>query len=132
MDINEIEVVLGSGVKGGGGNILNLVYAMGAKTKEQVFQVIMAKKIQRWYRRKLVENAEEETCFNIANVFKPQKSKDIRMIHKEYTDAMIMRYPTFAQNKVGIQVPFTGTKRSDVIRWMMKNMHGSQIAYVGI
>ena len=131
MDPKEIELVLGRG--DGGGNILNLVYAMGAKTKEQLFRrVLMAKRIQRWYRHKFVEFREEEISFNIANAFNNEKSKDIRGIHLVYDNAMIMRYPAFAQNKVGIQAPFVGTKRSDVIRWIMKNMSGAEIAYVGI
>jgi hypothetical protein len=114
-----------------GDDVLKVIYSMGAYTKEQLIQKVSAKVIQKWYLNKIDEYNEEETCFNISDSFKNNKSKSIRLINREYNTQMLMDYPTFAQNKVGIQEPFSGTKRSDVIKWMVENMNGSQLSYVG-
>jgi len=114
-----------------GDDVLKVIYSMGAYTKEQLIQKVSAKVIQKWYLKKIDEYNEEETCFNISDAFKNNKSKSIRLINREYNTQMLMDYPAFAQNKVGIQEPFSGTKRSDVIKWMVENMNGSQLSYVG-
>ena len=106
-------------------DILNLVYSMGAMNKKQLIEKISIKKIQSWYRKKI----EEYRLFarEVAN----PKSMSIRLINREYDTPMLMNYPFFAQNRVGIQADFSGTKRSDVIKWMMTNMTGPQLSYVG-
>ncbi len=129
MDSNQVAKSLSN-------DVLKTVYSMGAYNKEQLFKILAAKKIQSWYRKKLrdANQKDEGEGFSMAGVLRERNttmSLQIRMILKEYTQSMLMGYPNFAMNKIGIQEPFMGTKKSDVVKWIITNMNKQQMNYVG-
>jgi len=95
--------------------LLSHIFYFGCHTKRGLF----AKKIQKWYRK-----------YN--NKYPSEKSMYIRLKLLDYTNEMWNEYPTFSIQKINHITPYTGNgKKSDIIKWMIKNLDKKTIAAIG-
>jgi len=102
-------------------NVLENIYYFGTYTKEQR----MVRKIQKWYKSLPNLNDEYEGDWD--------KSFYTRMLFSEYSGTMLDDYPNMVINKCSYTrfEPYTGSKKSELRKWILNNMTCSDMCYFG-
>lgn len=101
--------------------LLELIYYSGAKTKKH----IMISRIQKWYRKKLLCLQYDDNDWS--------KPFFIRMIFHEYQDEWLVRYANGVIHKCRYKTfsNYTGSKKSELRRWIFDNMTIEDLGYKG-